>query len=122
MWRNVKAFEREKFLANAIEFTGNSEAYGAAMHRVIEEFPIACEHNLTDIGQNRQAWIGHAACYLAFECPEDIVREAWGMLTELQRIEANCKAHDAIEKWVTHHNEKQNPQLCLDLEEAGLHV
>ncbi len=69
------------------------------MGRVVDEWKNSCEHNLTNKTQNRKAWIGHAACALAFNCPEDIVREAWGYLTEKQQIAANCKAVNAIEYW-----------------------
>jgi uncharacterized protein YjbJ (UPF0337 family) len=40
---------------------------------------------------------------LAIGCPEDIVREAWGMLTDEQRTKANAKAHEAIKQWETEH-------------------
>jgi hypothetical protein len=99
MWRRVWGKERAELLTQAIAFTGNAEDYGAAMLRVIEEFPIASEHNLTDLAQNRQAWIGHAACYLALDLPEDIVREAWGQLTQDQRDAANAVADIAIAAW-----------------------
>jgi hypothetical protein len=120
MWRSVGHAERKPFLDKAIIFTGDAEKYGASMLEVIDHFPVACEHNLTDVHQNRLAWIGHAACYLAFECPEDIVRQAWGMLSEEQRSRANAKAQFAVNKWEAEHHEKQNSQLCLDLAQAGL--
>ena len=61
MWRNVQGTEREKFLKEAIEFTGNAELYGKWMMKVVEEWPFSCEHNLSCLDMNRQAWIGHAA-------------------------------------------------------------
>src|SRR5688572_29101410 len=82
MWRRVWGKERDAMREHAIAFTGDAAAYGAAMLRVIDEFPIASEHNLTDVAQNRQAWIGHSACYLAHDFTEDVVREAWGQLTQ----------------------------------------
>lgn len=99
MWRQVRGDERRRLLRESIEFTGNAEKYGAAMLRVIEEWPISCEHNLTELGQNRRAWLGHAACCLAIGCPEDVTREAWGHLTEEQRVAADRKALSAILAW-----------------------
>ena len=119
MWRRVWGKEREVFLATAIEFTGNATAYGEAMMQVIDRFPIAAEHNLTDTAQNRQAWIGHAACYLRHELPEDIVREAWGQLTDEQRDAANAVADIAIAEWESQHAEK-NQVLHQQLEIPGL--
>ena len=97
MWGRVS--NRESYLAVAIEFTGNAKLYGEHMLRVTREWKYSCEHNLTALDQNRQAWIGHAACALAFMCPEDIVREAWGHLKEQQQIEANNVADIAIRDW-----------------------
>lgn len=117
MWRNVRAAERDQFLTRAIAFTGDAAAYGAAMLQVLDAFPIACEQNLMDFGQNRQAWIGHAAVFLAFECPEDITREAWGHLTQQQRDEANAVADIAIARW---EYEKKNTGIHLQMDLPGI--
>ncbi len=106
MWRTVSGNERIEYLRKAIEFTGNAELYGSFMLRVINEWPISCEHNLTDLNQNRKAWIGHAATCLAIECPEDITRQAWGKLNQQQQDDANEKAQLAIDLWVKTHESK----------------
>lgn len=76
MWRDVSKSDRDAYLSTAFEFTGDARRYGDAMLRVLEEFPIACEHNLSESAMNRQAWIGHAACFLETGCPEYVTREA----------------------------------------------
>lgn len=108
MWRTVSGDERIDFLRKAIEFTGDAELYGAFMLRVIAEWPISCEQNLTDTSQNRKAWIGHAATCLAIDCPEDITRQAWSQLSQKQQDDANTKAQEAIEKWEKEHAEQNN--------------
>lgn len=105
MWRSVYGKEKEDLLKKAIEFTGNAELYGSFMMRVINEWPISCEHNLTCVEMNRQAWIGHAACCLAIGCPEDITRLAWHQLTQKQQDDANAKAAEAIKQWEIKHSE-----------------
>ncbi len=97
MWG--KSHDRVGQLAWAIGFTGDAELYGSYMVRVAEEWKYSCEHNLSGKWQNRQAWIGHAACALASKCPEDVVREAWGHLSEEQQRAANAQADIAIEQW-----------------------
>lgn len=97
MWGDVE--NHDELLQRAIKFTGDTKKYGSYMRKVVREWKYSCEHNLSCVGQNRQAWIGHAACALAFKCPENIVREAWWLLTERQRIEANKEADKAIELW-----------------------
>ena len=108
MWGGVR--DRKKFLNKAILFTADHKKYGRFMMRVVREWKYSCEHNLSNRQSNRQAWVGHAACALAFECPEDIVREAWRHLTEDQQIKANKEADKAIEYWEKLHT----GEICLN--------
>ena len=101
MWGTVD--DRYKFLEKAIKFTGDDVLYGSYMKKVSKEWKLSCEHNLTDLSQNRRAWIGHAACALAFKCPEDIVRQAWHELSDEQRLKANNQADLAIAEWENKH-------------------
>ncbi len=103
MYRTLSGEEKKEFLNKAVEFTGNAELYGSWMLKVIEAWPVSCEQNLSDVGMNRRAWVGHAAVCLAIGCPEDITREAWGSLTKQQQDEANAKADYAIVQWELKH-------------------
>lgn len=115
MWRKVSKSEEDQLLLVAIEFTGDAVRYGGWMLKVIQEWPIACEHNLTDLSLNRKAWVGHAATQMAINCPEYITRAAWGMLTEQQRIDANKQAQFAIDQWESAYVRNDGGQLCLRL-------
>lgn len=97
MWGTVK--DRASYLSRAIRFTSDWNLYGDHMDLVIELWPISCENALTDYSINRKAWIGHAACALYMQCPEDITRQAWGHLTDEQRKMANRRAAIAIRSW-----------------------
>lgn len=97
MWAEVE--DRKAHLERAVAFTGNHALYGAYMRRVIKEWPISCENALTDPQLNKKAWVGHAATALAIGCPEDITRQAWGLLTDEQRFLANKEADRAIREW-----------------------
>lgn len=103
MWKISGKEEKKEFLDKAIAFTGDSKLYGYWMREVLKSWPITCEQHLKDKNINRKAFIGHAAVSLAINCPEDITRMAWGMLTESQRESANLEAQNAIEMY-----EKQN--------------
>ena len=107
MYKKLYGKERNIMLNKAITFTGNAKLYGEWMLRVVDQWPNSCEQNLTDIHVNQQAWIGHAACCMALECPEDLTRIAWGCLSKQQQEEANDQADIAIRVW----NEKQNNSL-----------
>lgn len=116
-WEEVKAnmwgsvCNRDSFLQKAIKFTGDHFLYGSWMKQVVEKWKFSCEHNLSQVSQNRQAWLGHAACAMSFQCPEDIVREAWWHLTDEQRTLANAQADKYIRQWEV--SQWQNGQLEL---------
>lgn len=97
MWGEVT--DQKAHLQKAIQFTSDHALYGHYMERVIQEWPISTENALTDSTMNRKAWVGHAACALALGCPEDIVRQAWGYLSDEQRFLANKAADRAISMW-----------------------
>ena len=96
MWGNAE--NKKKLLNDAIQFTGNHHLYGEWMMKVVNLWPISCRHHLSKHGDKR-SWIGHAACAMAFNCPEEIVRLAWGKLTIEQQQKANAKAQQAIDFW-----------------------
>ena len=98
MW-SISTKNKQDLLEKAIAFTGNHKLYGSFMIRVVKEWPISCENALTDYSINRKAWIGHAASALAINVSEDIVRKAWGYLTDEQRFLANKEAERAIREW-----------------------
>lgn len=97
MWGSVEC--KKTAFDWAVTFTGNHKLYGHYMNRVINEWPISCENALTDPYLNQKAWLGHAACALANQVPESIIREAWGYLTYEQKFLANQEAERAINVW-----------------------
>lgn len=99
MWNKLEAKEETEMLQIAIEFTGDYVKYGKAMLRAINEWPISCEHHLTDISINRKAYIGHCAVCLELGIPEYITRKAWGYLTQEQQDKANKQAENAIKQY-----------------------
>lgn len=103
MWGEVP--NRRHALQQAVVFTGNHRLYGRYMERITREWPNSCLNALTDYNLNRKAWIGHAACALALRCPEDITRQAWGLLTNEQQTLANRQADRAICAWEVRYRE-----------------
>ncbi len=99
MWEPVSGVKKKEKLQQAIEFTGDHLRYGKFMIQAVESWPIACEHNLTEVSMNRLAWIGHAATFIAIQSPESITREAWGHLSRIQQDLANHQARIALQHW-----------------------
>lgn len=100
MWRKVQAHEENEYLKKAIDFTGNHILYGSYMREVLRQWPISCQQNLSNPDINHKAWIGQAACCIAFDCPEYIVRMAWHYLTKNQQDLANEQAELAYKAWI----------------------
>lgn len=99
MYESISGLKRRIMLNKAITFTGNNQLYGEWMLKVVKEWPISCEQNLTNKNSNQRAWIGHAACCMAICCPEDITRQAWGCLSNAQQTAADHQADLAIKVW-----------------------
>lgn len=114
MWRKVNVSEEKNYLQKAIQFTGDHILYGTYMQHVIMQWPVSCEQNLLNPDINHRAWIGHAACCIAFQCPEYIVRQAWHYLSKRQQYLANEQADKAYELWV----QKFKKQIQLTMFEA----
>lgn len=118
MWNTVKS--KKSILKKAIEITSDVNLFGYWMREVVKSWPITCEHNLTDTGSNRRAFIGQAALTKAIGCPEDITRLAWGMLPVEKKELANLEADKVILSWEKQYNEKKNRPLLEQMEEARL--
>ena len=111
MWGEIQ--DQKVCLEKAIKFTGNHNEYGKYMLRVVHEWKFSCENALTDRNLNRRAWVGHAACALALNCPEHITRQAWSFLTDEQRFLANKEADRAIRVW--EHNYRKSKNIRKDV-------
>jgi len=108
MWRKeTKEYDRDMLLP-AINFIGDHVKFGRAMIRVVNEWKISCEHNLSNLNVNRRAWIGQAACCLELGLPEYLVREAWKTLTYNQRSLADKRADIAIKTWESNYKRELN--------------
>lgn len=97
MWH--KSSNRKADLVRAVSFTGNHRLYGNYMMQVVREWTFSCENSLTNSDINHKAFIGHCAAAKALGLPEDIVRQAWGLLTDEQRHKADMAAERAINWW-----------------------
>ena len=86
-------------LQPAIEFTGDWERYGEAMGEVIQAWPRTMLNSLTNTSINRRAFLGHCAVCFKLQIPESITRQAWGLLTDQQRYDADAIAEKHIKHW-----------------------
>lgn len=104
---------QEKILV-ARELLANPARLESAMGAVVDAWPVAAEHQLTNTEQNRRAWLGQAACRLLVRAPALATRAAWPQLTEEQRTAANACASRVIREWEVDHAGGQLSFLCGD--------
>lgn len=110
MWRKVDSETEAEMLRFAVAFTGDHLKYGAAMREVVFAWPRTMLNSLTNPSINQRAFVGHCACCFKHSLPEYIVRMAWAMLTEQQRILANKEAENTIRNWKIWYTSKKNQQ------------
>ena len=119
MGADVSEKRKRRLLARAIRFMSNCELFGYYMNRVVKEWRYSCEHNLTDLNQNRIAWLGQAACAMAIGCPCDITKHAWGFLKQIEQEDADKKAAFYIQIWERNY-EEQNTARSHQLAIKGI--
>lgn len=112
MYDEIKDGRTER-VKRAAEILGTPSICREAMEKVINEWKIATEYNLSNAEINRKAWLGQAACCCYALIREDETREAWGFMSEAQRIEANKIAAQIIKKWLDEREKEENPQISI---------
>ena len=104
---------RAERVKQAAKILGTPDICRKAMEKVVSEWKIATEYNLSNLEINRKAWLGQAACCCYAGIHEDETREAWGIMTEEQRIEANRIAAIIIRKWQSKREREESPQISM---------
>lgn len=98
MYGNCKDFVAERGLSiDLLRDAGG--ALPEAMMDAVLVWPIAAEHNLTDLGSNRRSWVGQAACCLAHNATQFATCSAWWELSDDERDAANAVADVTIDRW-----------------------
>ena len=85
-----------KKLNDCINLLSSPSVFYNTLKKILNEWTISCDENLSNIYCNRQAWLGQAACCYLHKAEETITREAWSYLSEKKRIDANNIADKII--------------------------
>lgn len=107
LWEDWKAGMYGKFISEdetvlvekCITLLSSQNHFKSACAAVIKNWPISSSENLTNVNQNRNAWMGAAACMYIHKAPEYITRLAWSKLDDLTRYNANKVATLEIAKY-----------------------
>lgn len=97
----------------AKELLSNTPIFFDTMKIMMKEWPVCSAVNLTNLGQNRRAWLGAAACNYLHKIPEVITRIAWNELSKEQQDKANLAANKIINEYDNH---QQYAQTLFDIQ------
>lgn len=104
---------RKERVREAAYILGTPDICRKAMEKVIADWNTSTEYNLSNAEINRKAWLGQAACSCWAGVHEDETREAWGIMSEAQRIEANRIAAEIIKAWLQKRENEETGQISL---------
>lgn len=99
-------------------FLADISRFQAAMVRVGNEWPYSAEHNLTNEGINRVAWLGQSAMCIETGVP-CCFRAGFKLLTDEQQCAANKAAEDYLNEWLVQY-EAKGCRLPQDMGRAWL--
>ncbi len=80
-----------------------NEFYNAGL-KLLSEWKISCDENLSNTSQNRIAFIGQACCSLIYKVPEIITKSAWKRIDLQTQLKANAIAQKIINIYESQNN------------------
>ena len=86
-------------------FLRNSERFELAIARVFSEWPLSCENFLTNISNNRIAWIGQSSMCIETGIPCRF-RAGFKRLSQEDQKMANSVAAKWLRRWERQHAQK----------------
>jgi hypothetical protein len=98
-------------MERAAQILGDPDLFLDAARTMLADWPNAAEQNLTDMAQNRRAWVGQATCCHLAGIAEQATRLAWWTLTAVEQYAANQAADQAITEWLIDRENDRNPGL-----------
>lgn len=111
MWNKVSKSEEKMLLDLAVKLMSDHKEFGIAMHNVSLAWVNTFTNHLTNKSINHKAFIGQCAAFYKKQIPEYIVRNAWKLLNDEQRIMANIEAGKVLKKWQNQYIQKLNNTL-----------
>lgn len=111
----LSCIDKHKKVIGAIEVLCNNDIFYSTLINVLSEWPVSTKVNLTNLNQNRKAWLGAAACCYLHKTPEFLTRIAWGLLNTDEQNKANLVAEKIIKEY-----ERKNFRVHKDMGEKML--
>lgn len=74
--------------------------FETALQVIINQWKYSCEHNLSNEGMNRVAYLGQAACALLYNVPNAVSMGGYNLLTSEEQRLADELAQKYLNKWL----------------------
>lgn len=81
------------------ELLKDSDRFYEVAKECLNSWKYSSEQNLSDSSINYQAYIGQSACCFNHNAPSYVTIDAWWMLSDSQRDEANRVADKVFQEW-----------------------
>lgn len=94
-----KIKSKENMINNCKGLFQNLNLFEECLKTIILNWKFSCEHNLSNPGLNKVAYLGQAACALKFEAPNSVSRIGYNILSEKEKNEADKLAMNYLKKW-----------------------
>jgi hypothetical protein len=115
MYKTIKDIDIENELINKAEKLLSSEYdFYIVAKKMVKEWKISAEVNLTILNSNRQAWIGQASCCYEYGTPENLTKIAWRRLSSESQNKANLIADKVVEEWEIYYLLNNDSNLLFD--------
>lgn len=99
-YNNVSGLNKKKLEANVLELFSNESMTLMFMTSVIDNWVYSCEHNFTNPSINKIAYLGQAACCLAYKVPATVTMSYWRNIPLESRGKADKIAKKLIDNWI----------------------
>jgi len=96
----VSSYPTQNTVQLCADLLKDSNKFEAALYNIITKWPNSCEHNLTNVGMNRIAYLGQAACALVLGVPASVSMGAYNTLTQEEQLIANKLAQTYLDLWL----------------------
>tara|TARA_R110002012_G_C11656931_1_gene611817 strand:- start:2821 stop:3228 length:408 start_codon:yes stop_codon:yes gene_type:complete len=100
---NVSGKNKTFMIDKVVELFSNPDLTRKYMSKATKEWFFSCEHNLTNNGLNKVAYIGQAASCLYASIPSTVTMEAWSKVPKEFQIIADSIATEVLKDWESFH-------------------
>jgi hypothetical protein len=78
--------------------------FETALQHILGNWKYSCEHNLSNEGMNRVAYLGQAACALVYHVPSSVSMGGYNLLSQNEQKAADAMAQKYLDLWLEGYN------------------